>query len=242
MTDPQFRYHPAGDLGLREGERLRSVRREPGLTSVILHHLTGATLAAYLRSYHRLEVRGRENLPTRPPFIVLSNHASHLDAVILAACLRGGARTSCYPLAAGDVFFESTTRTLFASMCMNALPVRRKGVTRHALDDFRARLIAGDAGFVMFPEGQRSRTGELLEFRAGIGRLLAGSNVPAVPCYIEGAFRAFPAGARVPRPAKIVVTVGRPLHFESTVNDREGWQRVAESLRSAVLSLNRTPN
>src|SRR5438046_96493 len=68
---------------------------------------------------------------------------------------------------------------------------------------------------IIFPEGTRSRTGEMQAFRTGIGALLAGRNVSVLPCYVQGAFRAWPKGRRLPRPAKVRLIVGQPLNYSS---------------------------
>lgn len=234
---PDWSYQPARDLGLGEVERFRSVSREPGLVSSTGHALAGLALSSYFRGYHRLSVDGRGRFPARPPFVVIANHASHLDALVLAAALPRTIRRTTYPIAAGDVFFESIASSALSGVFLNALPLWRKRVTRHALDDLRERLVAGDCSYILFPEGARSRDGNPLPFKSGIGHLVAGTPVPVVPCHIEGAFEAFPPNARVPRPRTLRVRVGEPIVFESAPNERRGWQEVAERLRAAVEGL-----
>jgi len=92
-------------------------------------------------------------------------------------------------------------------------------------------------GLILFPEGTRSRDGSLQPFKAGLGMLTAGTAVPVVPCYLDGAFQAFPPTARWPRPRKIRLKVGRPLVFESIPNAREGWEHIAKECRAAVQRL-----
>ena len=66
-------------------------------------------------------------------------------------------------------------------------------------------------GLILFPEGTRSRDGSLQPFKAGLGMLTAGTAVPVIPCYLDGAYQAFPPTARWPRPRKIRLKVGHPL-------------------------------
>lgn len=238
-NQPDWTYSPARDHGLSEAARLKSTSREPGLISTTAHILACHALAAYLRAYHRLRVEGRQHVPAKPPFVVVANHASHLDALVLAAALPRRVRACTYPISAGDVFFESLATSALTSMFINALPLWRKKVTRHALEDLRARLIAGDSAYILFPEGARSRDGQPLPFKPGIGHLVAGTPVPVVPCHIEGAFRAFPPGSKLPRPRTLRVRIGEPIVFEATPNERSGWAGVAERLRGAVENLGR---
>jgi 1-acyl-sn-glycerol-3-phosphate acyltransferase len=74
-------------------------------------------------------------------------------------------------------------------------------------------------------------------FKAGIGRVVAGTDVPVVPCRIRGAFAAFPPHAKLPRPRPVAVRIGAPLRFSSVENDRAGWSEVATALEAAVREL-----
>jgi 1-acyl-sn-glycerol-3-phosphate acyltransferase len=238
---PDWTYTPARDHGLGEVARLKSTSREPGLVSTTAHSLACHALSACLRGYHRLRVEGRQHVPAKPPFVVIANHASHLDALVLAAALPRRVRACTYPISAGDVFFESLATSALTSMFINALPLWRKKVTRHALEDLRARLLAGDSAYILFPEGARSRDGHPLPFKPGVGHLVAGTPVPVVPCHIEGAFRAFPPGSKLPRPQRLRVRIGEPIVFEGTANERAGWAGVAAQLRAAVADLGGWP-
>ncbi len=237
MGDQEWQYQPAADSGLPPLERFRSVRREPGLISWTLHHGSALAISAYFRVAHRLAITGRAHVPIAPPFVIVANHASHFDALILATALPSRVRGSAYPVAAGDVFFESAATSVLTALFMNALPIWRKRVTRHALDDLRDRLCGGDCGLILFPEGARTRDGQLLPFKSGIGRLVAASEVPVVPCWIAGAFNALPPDCRRPRLAKISVSIGEPLRFRAIPNEREGWDEITSRIQQAVVAL-----
>ena len=87
---------------------------------------------------------------------------------------------------------------------------------------------------IIFPEGTRSPTGELGAFKPGIGFLTAASSIAVVPCFLEGAYRAWPKGAFVPRPRKLTLKIGEPMTFEDVAADKEGAKTVAARLREAV--------
>lgn len=120
---------------------------------------------------------------------------------------------------------------------MNALPLWRKNCGGHSLELLRERLLDGKSIYILFPEGTRTRTGEITKFKAGLGHLVAGTDVPVVPCYLEGAFAAFPATAKVPRFSRIRATIGPALTFASVHNERAGWAAIAAAAERAVRAL-----
>ena len=188
MTDWQLR--PARDHGLSLPDRLRSHNREPGLLSAATHGTWGLAVRAYLSVFHRLVVEGRENLPAKPPYVMVGNHCSHLDALTLGAALPRAAASRAYSLAAGDVFFGTLATSGFAALAINALPVWRKATSAADLALLRERLAGDGLVFILFPEGTRSRTGEMGRFRPGIGSFRGRDGGGRWwPCYLHGGAR-----------------------------------------------------
>jgi 1-acyl-sn-glycerol-3-phosphate acyltransferase len=230
----EWRYDAAHDHGLTPADRLRSLRRESGLTSSIARIGWGTSVRAYLRIWHRLSVKGRVHLPAAPPFIMVSNHTSHLDTLSLAAALPLRLRDQVLPLAAGDTFFETPVLAAFAAGVMNALPLWRAHAGRHALNDLRRRLLDEPCAYILFPEGTRSRDGAMGPFKSGLGMLVAETTVPVIPCFLDGAFAALPPRKHLPRPKKLRLQIGAPMRFDHVENCRAGWNTVATEMRSAV--------
>lgn len=238
--DP-WKLQPARDLGLPLGQRLRSTRREGGTLDAIAQIVARTIVRIILRVYHRIAYRGLKNLPRDFPFVMIANHASHLDAIVLASAAPWRLRRRMYPIAAGDVFFETPAIAAFAAGVINALPMWRKKVGRHALDDLRMRLHEDRCAYILFPEGRRQPDGVLLPFKPGIGMLIAGSDIPVVPCWISGAFEALPRDAVFPRPRKLTVTIGSPISFPGLPNTRESWDHIALECERAVRALGGLP-
>jgi 1-acyl-sn-glycerol-3-phosphate acyltransferase len=117
---------------------------------------------------------------------------------------------------------------------LNALPMWRKRSGAHALADLRRRLLEDPCAFILFPEGGRCRDGKLMPFKPGIGMLVAGNDVPVVPCCIEGAFRALQPGRFVPSRVPIRLRIGSPIRFREIPNERAAWSTIAQSVRDAV--------
>jgi 1-acyl-sn-glycerol-3-phosphate acyltransferase len=230
----EWRFEPAHDLGLSGEQRRLSLRREVGLESAISCFLWRSITRLYLAIAHRLEIRGRKNLPARSPFVLVANHASHLDAIILGGILPLRFVGAVFPIAAGDTFFTKRASSIFATAFMNALPIWRKNCGAHSLEDLRERLLRGSSVYILFPEGTRTRTGAMASFKPGLGRLVAKTNVPIVPCYLRGTFEALPASRSFPRWERICVTIGKPLSFSEMTNDRAGWESIAAATENAV--------
>lgn len=77
----------------------------------------------------------------------------------------------------------------------------------------------------------------MAKFRSGIGMLIAETEVPVVPAWIEGAHAAMPPGARCPRRGNVRVRIGSPRDFREVGNDRAGWTQIAATLEADVRAL-----
>jgi 1-acyl-sn-glycerol-3-phosphate acyltransferase len=232
-----WQLQPARDTGLTPAERFRSVRRESGLLESLAHHFCFSLLRIYFAVAHRLTIMGREKLPAHGPFVLAANHCSHLDALALGAALPPRHRERAFPIAAGDVFFQTNVTSTFSAIMLNALPMWRKNCGPHALADLRRKLQEEKAIFIIFPEGGRSRDGSMKRFKHGLGMLVAETKVPVVPCGLIGAFGAMPPDRKIPRPGAIKLAIGDALEFASTPNDRTGWSQIAARVESCVRAL-----
>ena len=232
-----WEFRPAGDLGMPSTERQKSLHRESGLISSFLHISWWTLVRAYMRVWHGLVIKGYEEIPLKPPFVLIANHASHLDALVLASPLPWRIRDRVFPIAAGEVFFETPMMSTFSSLFLNALPLWRKKCGPYTLQRLRERLLGEPCAFILFPEGARSRDGAMLPFKPGLGMLIAGTNVPVIPCYLEGCFEALRPEHKWPRRRAITLHVGPPIEFSSISNNREGWMHIAQELQSRVEQL-----
>ncbi len=146
-------------------------------------------------------------------------------------------KSRVFPIAAGDTFFSSPLRGILSTLFINALPMWRTKVCSHGLSDLRERLVNDRCVYIVFPEGTRSRSGDLASFKAGVGMLVAKTPVPVVPCRLVGAYDALPHDRHVPRPNKLRLKIGEPITFAGVTNDHEGWKIVATTLEAAVIQL-----
>jgi 1-acyl-sn-glycerol-3-phosphate acyltransferase len=211
-------------------------RRFPRETPPLQHAvriILAITIRALLRVYCRFKIVGAENLPAGDEsFILVANHTSHLDSVCLLAVLPLGRLHRAFPVAAEDYFFRSLRRGWFAAVAMNALPFGRRLRVREGLSVCAELLRKPGNVLIIFPEGTRSRSGDLQPFKPGIGALLAEQQVRVAPCYLDGAFRAWPKGQRFPRPRQVRLIIGHAMACRE-----ETPAKIAVELQRAVQKL-----
>jgi 1-acyl-sn-glycerol-3-phosphate acyltransferase len=236
-TTTAWQYEPASDLDKSLVERLRQFPREPDITIYALRSLMALVLRGWLRIFHRLEIIGRENLPVQGSFVMVANHASHLDTFCLLAAMPLQKLHRVFPAAAQDYFFVSAPRLAIAAVVVNALPFGRQKHIRQSLDACRALLANPGNVLILFPEGTRTATGQMGEFKPGIGLLVAGSELPVVPCHLTGGFEAWPKCRRIPRPRKLVLRIGQPQRFPGLATDKESAEHICAELQQAVAEL-----
>lgn len=234
-------YEPASDLDQSLAERLRRFPREPDIAVYAARSLAALTIRCWLRMYHRFDVRDPENLPKDRSFILVANHASHLDTLCILSALPLRKLHRAFPAAAQDYFFVSVPRLALAAVVVNALPFGRQGNIRNSLELCRHLLENPGNILILFPEGTRTRTGQIGEFKPGIGLLAAGTEIPVVPCHLAGAFEAWPKGKLFPRPRRLRLTIGKPRTYSHLPSGRDSSVQVSEDLRNAVVSLVQRP-
>jgi 1-acyl-sn-glycerol-3-phosphate acyltransferase len=139
-----------------------------------------------------------------------------------------------FPAAAQDYFFVSVPRLAVAAIVVNALPFARRNHIRHSLDLCRQLLANPGNILILFPEGTRTATGQIGEFKPGIGLLAAGTNIPIVPCHLHGAFEAWPKGKLWPRPRKMRLQIGTQRTYASLSPGKESSEQIGNDLRRAV--------
>jgi 1-acyl-sn-glycerol-3-phosphate acyltransferase len=210
---------------------------DPGLFVRGLRSVAAVMLRGWLRAYDRLTIVGCQNLPTDRSFILVANHASHLDTLCLLAALPLGRLHRTFPVAASDYFCVNPLRAFLAKLVVNLMPFERRLVPWHSLRACADLLQRPGSVLIFFPEGTRSDGSEPGEFKPGVGLLAAGHNVPVVPCHLAGTHAALPKGTWWPRPGAVRLTIGTPRVFAHLPPNRESRTRICSELREAVRAL-----
>jgi 1-acyl-sn-glycerol-3-phosphate acyltransferase len=190
-------------------------------------------------TYFRWRVFNAERVPLQGSVILASNHASFLDPPLVGS---GLSRDINY-LARESLFRFPGIGALLRSW--NAVPVDRDGGGAKGLKIILDRLLAGN-GIILFPEGTRTKDGNLQPARSGIGLTVIKSDAVVIPVRTFGTFEAFGRNHKFPRPHRVTVKYGQPMNFERLRAEaktcdkarlKEIYQQVADEIMAAIAKL-----
>ena len=188
----------------------------------------------HVKAYCRpMTIEGRENLDAiNGPVLVIANHSSHFDTVIVLHILPQKVWGKLAIVAAADRMYREKVKGMLHSLRYNAFPITRGG-GREALA-YSQWLTGTGWSLLIFPEGKRSRDGQLLPFRGGPAILALGQNIPVLPIYIRGASDILPPGSPVSKPAPVLARIGRPFSFPPGTTIPEAKATMEEAIRGLV--------
>ncbi len=180
-------------------------------------------------SYWRVRSSGVEHLPEQGGALILSNHQSYLDPVLVGVCT-----TRRLTYLARKTLFRGPLKWLIESL--NAIPIDREGMGLSGLKETLRRLKREEA-VVIFPEGARTFDGELAPLLPGFVALARRGKVPLIPVGIDGAFQSWPRQRKLPRPAVVQVEFGAPITPESLreLSDEQVLAEVQQRMRDCFL-------
>jgi long-chain acyl-CoA synthetase len=143
------------------------------------------------------DIYGGGNVPPFGGYIVAANHASHLDTGLVKYAL-GEQGEALVALGAKDYFFEDPVRRMYFENFTNVVPMERHGSLRESL------RLAGEVireGYILliFPEGTRSDTGVMADFKPSLGYLALQNKCGILPMYLHRTYEAMPKGRYLPK-------------------------------------------
>ena len=175
--------------------------------------------------------------------IYFGNHASHADFALIWASLPAALRRSTRPVAGADYWETGAVRRFFIHEVLRGVVIDRTrgGTTRDPIELMADSLAAGDS-LILFPEGTRNTTDELLlPFKSGLFHLA--SRCPAVelvPVWMENLGRLLPKGALIPVPLLCSITFGTPLHVGAGETKDVFLDRARQALLDTATSARRS--
>src|SRR5690242_17093265 len=172
-----------------------------------------------------LELRGGEHLAGGGPFVFAPNHQSHLDILLLLGFLPGRTRFA----AKRELWRHPVVGAVLDTLGM--VPIDREHPER-AVDALN-RASTTPESLVVFPEGTRSRTGELLPFKKGAFVIAIASGLPVVPVICRGTRRLMPRGSRLTVvPGSVEIVIEEPIPTQGLgYDDRDA---LAARVRAAI--------
>jgi 1-acyl-sn-glycerol-3-phosphate acyltransferase len=194
---------------------------------------------AVFRFYFGWRVYNPERVPLSGPVILAANHASYIDPPLVGS----GIKRAINYLARENLFDILVIGWILRHWLV--VPVDREGGGAKGLKAILDRLLKGQA-IILFPEGTRTRTGQLQSARSGIGLTVIKSAAPVIPVRVFGTFEAYGRDRRLPRPHRVAVKYGRPLLFTELRAEaktcakprlKEIYQQVADEIMAAIAEL-----
>ena len=181
------------------------------------------------RLFFRMKVYGRENVKKCKACLIASNHVSHLDPPMIGYA----AKRELFYIAKVELFQMSR---FFAWLIRtyNAYPIKRNA-TDISIIKLIGNILKKGHPVVIFPEGTRSKIGDFLPFKPGVGMLAIKYGVPVIPTYIHGTD--VPLSDFLKRKSRIIVVFGEPVYPEGFNRDKESYVKFTDIINERVRSL-----
>jgi long-chain acyl-CoA synthetase len=178
--------------------------------------LRGGMRALYERVLET-DIYHRNNVPPFGGYIVAANHASHLDTGLVKYAL-GEQGEALVALGAKDYFFEDPVRRMYFENFTNVVPMERHGSLRESLR-LAGEVIRDGYILLIFPEGTRSDTGVMADFKPSLGYLALTNKCGILPMYLHGTHAAMPKGRYLPKRGERVASyIGPYLDYDKLVS------------------------
>ncbi|KTD54728.1 lysophospholipid acyltransferase family protein [Legionella quateirensis] len=181
-----------------------------------------------------LNVTHRERLPLQGPAIIVANHNSHLDTMVLMSLFRWKVQKIIQPVAAADYFLKKPILSWFSQKIIGIIPISRNSGKNKTDPLFKVQEAINEQKIIIFyPEGSRGEPEKLSEIKKGIAHLLnANPDIPVYPIYIYGLGKSLPKDERLLVPFVIDVIVGEPFS-----GSRVEFSHMVDTVRSSFNEL-----
>ncbi len=205
------------------------------LLAEVFFYLLGRLAYVVAICFFRLEVRGRENLPEKGPYLLCSNHQSYIDALVMAGALPYRLFRQTFVLGTSDIFGQGFMRRMAQWLRVvvldpdsNLVPAMRAG----AFGLSRGRIL------ILYPEGERTNDGNPRIFRKGAAILSIHEQSPIVPVAIEGFYEAWPRHKKFPRLANLQMEFGPPIPPPPrSAASETAYERSTSEVKSRVVEM-----
>ena len=215
---------------------------DPDVLALARHNLFGEVfffslgklIAVFSLDRFHFKVSGLENIPTKGPFLLCSNHQSYIDPILLGSQLPWNIFRDTFAVGTSEIFGQGFMRHLARWLRVvvldpdaNLVPAMRAG----------AFGLRSNRVLILYPEGERTNTGNLTVFRKGAAILSIHTQAPIVPIAINGFYDAWPRHEKLPRFVPLQMTIGKPISPPPVSEASEAaYDRLTAELKSRVYS------
>jgi len=214
----------------------------------VIRRLSHATwIVPLTRAFAYARVEGLAHLRSlEGPVVFAANHQSHMDVPVILSAMPGRWRARVAPAMAKEFFkahffpashkwhewFTNSLNYYLAAFYFNTFPLPQREAGARQTLKYIGELTGDGWSILIFPEGERSTTGDIKPFRGGIGMIGARLDVPIIPVRIQGVERLMPVGSSFVRPGRVRVAFGAPLRLRG-----DDYAALAAQVEEAVRSL-----
>jgi len=181
----------------------------------------------FCRAYFGLELSGIANIPTSGALIITPNHQTYADPALVTIPVR----RRVYYMAWNQLFEIPVFSWMIRRL--RAFPVRLDSANPSSMREAVRLLTAGHV-VMIFPEGERTRSGKVERFKLGAFRLASALRVPVLPVTIAGGHEAWPPGRVLPRRGRISITYHPPLEPDPALEPRQAATALAQRARAVI--------
>jgi 1-acyl-sn-glycerol-3-phosphate acyltransferase len=188
--------------------------REPFISLLLYHAFKWSVVSPMLHVYFRVRIYGTENVPQQGQLVVVSNHASDFDPLILSSCV---GRPVAY-MAKEELFKVPVLKQ--AITLYGAYPVKRGAGDRSAI---RAALTSLSSGWAtgVFLQGTRTPDARITDPKLGAALIAAKAGAPLLPVSLWGTELILTPGSPIPRRVPVTVRIGESIDAPKSTNREE---------------------
>ena len=164
-------------------------------------------------------VEGYENLPKKGPAILVANHNSHIDTLLLMCLFHTDFIANVHPAAAEDYFCNTKLKKFIFKNLLGIIPLKRKVTKENKSSLFEGieNALNNNEVVILFPEGTRGNDATIQNFKAGIAHIAKDNpNIPIIPIYINGPDKILPKLELILVPFISDIYISEPLCWDNT--------------------------
>jgi 1-acyl-sn-glycerol-3-phosphate acyltransferase len=184
-----------------------------------------------------LNIRHRRRLPVKGPAIIVANHNSHLDTMVLMSLFPAKVLKKVHPVAAADYFLKNKFIAWFSLRIIGIIPIKRKrsSANENPFKDIQ-RYLEQQQIVIYFPEGTRGEPEQMVGFKKGIAHLAKyNPKVPVYPIFMHGLGKSLPKDESLLVPFVVDMVIGDSIcHKKSGDNFMQSLEDSFEQLKAEI--------